>query len=147
MALVVAGAVAEADGDGRAAAGLRRGGEVGRVVVPVEAEGVDHVEPERGGTLDGEARHFCGGGIAVAKPEKMEVEHCLILVTRIMTHDSHFSGIDSALQPRQQPATNQLTSRRRRPRRTASPARASLPCARTRGATPMRPPAPTTRPR
>ena len=37
MPLVVAGAVAEADGDGRAAAGGGRGGEVGRVVVPLQA--------------------------------------------------------------------------------------------------------------
>ena len=35
--LVVAGAVAEADGDWRAAAGEGRGGEVGCVVVPLEA--------------------------------------------------------------------------------------------------------------
>ena len=45
MSVVVAGAVAEADGDGRAAAGGGRGGEVGRVVVPLQAvcRGIDTV--------------------------------------------------------------------------------------------------------
>ena len=67
MALVVAGAVAQADGHGRAAGG-RRGDEVG-MLVPIEAEGVDDVEAELGRALHREARHFCGGGVAVTKPE------------------------------------------------------------------------------
>ena len=35
-------------------------------------EGVDDVEAEGGGALDREARHFCGGGVAVAEPEIVE---------------------------------------------------------------------------
>ena len=50
MSVVVAGAVAEADGDGRAAAGGGRGGEVGRVVVPLQAVGCG-IQSQSGVTL------------------------------------------------------------------------------------------------
>ena len=37
--------------------------------IAVIPEGVDDVEAEGGGALHGKARHFCGGGVAVAEPE------------------------------------------------------------------------------